>query len=293
MKKLFILITAITLISSSVLIAQVTITTDGSNGDGSAILDVKSTTKGFLPPRMSQAERDAIAIPAEGLMVYNTSTNKPNYYSGEIWMNFDGTSYSCGWPITYRGHCYETVKIGSQCWMTENLVATKYNDGTDIPHVTDSNIWSGLLSPGFCWYDNNLANYGNSYGALYNWYSVNTGKLCPDGWHVPSDSEWLSLSVYLGGEIVAGGKLKDFSTDYWNSPNTGATNESGFTGLPGGYCGIDEPLFYAVGDNGNWWSTTEVAEEFTFIWSTYSTDSNFSRGLASKRNGLSVRCLKD
>ena len=132
------------------------------------------------------------------------------------------------------GNVYQTVTIGTQVWMVENLKTTRYIDGTAIPLDTNSSTWGGLTTPGYCWY-NDSAIYGNTYGALYNWYAVNTGKLAPAGWHVPTDSEWTVLTTYLGGETVAGGKLKDTGTTYWQSPNTGATNASGFLALPGGF----------------------------------------------------------
>ncbi len=129
---------------------------------------------------------------------------------------------------------YEAVRIGSQLWMAENLKTTRYNDGTPIPLVTDSLEWDNLVTPAYCWYRNDPVTYGETYGALYNLHVVSTGILCPSGWHVPSDAEWTVLSDYLGGESVAGGKLKEAGTTHWYTPNAGATNETGFTALPGG-----------------------------------------------------------
>ena len=114
-----------------------------------------------------------------------------------------------------------------------NLKTTKYNDGTSIPNVTNDTSWSNLTTGAYCWYNNDVS-YKNPYGALYNWYAVNTGKLAPKGWHVPSDAEWTTLITYLGGESIAGGKLKEAGTTHWLSPNTEATNSTGFSALPGG-----------------------------------------------------------
>jgi uncharacterized protein (TIGR02145 family) len=132
------------------------------------------------------------------------------------------------------GNVYNTVTIGDQVWMAENLKTTKLNDGTSISNAIDNIAWASLSTPGYCWFINNRATY-EIYGALYNWYAVYTDKLCPTGWHVPSNSEWTTLTDHLGGAEVAGGKLKESGSSHWASPNTGATNVTGFTALPGGY----------------------------------------------------------
>ena len=131
------------------------------------------------------------------------------------------------------GNVYKTIVIGTQTWMAENLKVTNYNDSNSIPLVMDNSEWVALRKDAFCWYNNSEDTYKKVYGALYNAYTVSEGKLCPAGWHVPSVTEWETLCTYLGGDTVAGGKLK--STIVWNSPNTGADNSSGFTALPGGY----------------------------------------------------------
>ena len=116
------------------------------------------------------------------------------------------------------GNVYNTVTIGTQVWLKENLRTTKLNDGTEIPYVTSGGIWAGLSTPGYCYYDNSWSN-AITYGALYNWHTVNTGKLCPTGWHVPSNEEWETLITYLGGDSLVGGKLKETGTAFWESPN--------------------------------------------------------------------------
>jgi len=187
---------------------------------------------------------------------------------------------------------YPVVTINTQVWMAENLKTTKYRDGsTAIPLVTGNTDWGNLTSPGYCWYDNNIANK-DTYGALYNWYTVNTGNLCPTGWHVPTDTEWTTLTTYLGGISVAVGKLKETSTIHWLSPNTGATNESGFTSLPGCARGING-LFGSIGDYGSWWSLSEYdsADAWSRYW--YHDDSEVGRSYDNKHYGFSVRCLKD
>ena len=165
---------------------------------------------------------------------------------------FDMLSIATQGVTDYDGNHYSSVLIGSQIWMAENLKTIKYNDGTAIPLVTDATEWSNLTTHGYCWYNNDEATYGDTYGALYNWYTVETGNLCPTGWHVPTDAEWTELIDYLGGESVAGGKLKETGTTHWNSPNPGATNETGFTTLPGGYRADFNGSSGDIGNGGYW-----------------------------------------
>ncbi len=184
------------------------------------------------------------------------------------------------------GNVYGIVKIGDQVWMAENLKTTKFNDGAPIPLTTDETEWMGLTSPGYCWYDNDEPSHGDTYGALYNWYTVNTGKLCPDGWHVPTDAEWTALTDLLGGESVAGGKLKESGTLHWNSPNTGATDEVGFTALPGGF---RDSQFSQMGNLGYWWTSTvgPMRRRLNFEYS------NVHRDNSNYFYGFTVRCIKN
>jgi uncharacterized protein (TIGR02145 family) len=190
---------------------------------------------------------------------------------------------------------YNTVTIGTQVWMAENLKTTKYKDGTAILLVTDGAAWAALITPGCCWYNNDAATYKATYGALYNWYTVNTGKLCPTGWHVPTDIEWTTLTTFLGGELVAGSKLKETDVTHWLSPNTGATNESGFTALPGGYRfgSFGNGMFFSIGVSGYWWSSTEYNTYNAWYRSVDYDGSDVYRNGSSKNNGFSVRCLRD
>lgn len=126
------------------------------------------------------------------------------------------------------GNTYKIIKIGDQVWTAENLRTTRYNDGTEIPLVTDYTAWTNLTTPAYAWTNNDIGNK-SVYGALYNWFAVKTCKLCPSGWHVPTDAEWTILENHLGGISVAGGKMKETGTEHWFAPNTDATNESGFT----------------------------------------------------------------
>jgi uncharacterized protein (TIGR02145 family) len=190
------------------------------------------------------------------------------------------------------GNIYNTVTIGTQVWMKENLKTTKYNDGLSIPLVTDNLVWPYATTGAYSWYYNDEATYKATYGALYNWYTVKTGKLCPTGWHVPSDEDWTTLIDYLGGLVVAGNKLKETGTTHWLSLNTGATNETGFTALGGSFRNSDG-TFGNIRFSGYWWSATE--ESWSCTWNYYmSGDLNaVERDFHIKEFGFSVRCLMD
>ncbi len=189
------------------------------------------------------------------------------------------------------GNVYTTVSIGEQVWMVENLKTTKYNDGTEIFPEPDNAKWAALQKGAYCWYNNDDKNK-TPYGALYNFYAVETGKLCPIGWHVPGDEEWKTLEAFLGGELIAGGELKEKGTTHWGAPNVGATNGAGFTALPGGYRTVNG--YSSIGGHGFWWSSTLNAQVNTattrFIGSN-KTDFGLTGFLNT--GGLSVRCIKD
>lgn len=130
----------------------------------------------------------------------------------------DYSDISYGTMTDQEGNVYKTITIGTQTWMAENLRTTTYNDGTVIPNVTDNDEWADLSTPAYCWYDNDSATYAQTYGALYNWYTVATDSLCPTGWHVPTDAEWTILTDTLGGLTIAGGLLKETGTTHWTAP---------------------------------------------------------------------------
>jgi len=191
---------------------------------------------------------------------------------------------------------YPVVTIGTQTWMAENLKTIKYNDGTLIPLVEDGVAWAALNTPGYCWYDNNETANKATYGALYNWHSLYTTtngdkNVCPAGWQVPSSTHFTTLLTYLGGESIAGGKLKESGTTHWLAPNTGATNETGFTALPGGNR-MYQGTFADIGRNGFWWTTN--GNETTEPWYETMNRNNSSVYGArfSRNNGFSVRCIK-
>ena len=187
---------------------------------------------------------------------------------------------------------YQPLTIGSQVWMLKNLNVDHYRNGDSIPEVKDASEWAYLKTGALCYYDNNSAN-GTTYGKFYNWYAVNDSRgIAPTGWHVPSDSEWTTLAIFLGWQSVAGGKLKETGTSHWQSPNAGATNESGFTALPGGNRS-EGGSFYALGKGGYWWYSAEYSTGYAGAWMV-SNDSPFlAKDVGDKFYGVSVRCIKD
>jgi uncharacterized protein (TIGR02145 family) len=248
----------------------------------SAQLDVSSTTKGFLPPRMTIAQRSVITSPVAGLMIWCIDCNQLQVYDGSVWQNIGGTKA-----------VLPSITICSQVWMDKNLDVNKYRNGDPIPKVTDADTWAALTTGAYCYYNNDSATYAATYGKQYNWYAVNDPRgLAPEGWHVPTDFEWTTLSTCLGGVGVAGGAMKEMGTTHWTTPNTGATNISGFTGLPGG-SRLLNGTFGSVGFYGNWWCSSE---DYTTNALTrdleYSSD-NINMNSLNKRYGLSVRCLRD
>lgn len=204
----------------------------------------------------------------------------------------DGTS--CSTTVTdIDGNVYQTVQIGEQVWMAENLKTTKYKDGSAIPTGYSGSDWGELETGAYAVYDNSDPESA-TWGRLYNWYAVDDSRsICPEGWHVPSDNEYTILTDYLGGESVAGGKMKETGLEHWYSANTGATNESGFTGLPAGYRGYDNGYYTSMGYDGCFWSSSEgnSGNAWYRVLNCYS--SNVYRGSYSKQYGFSIRCLGD
>ena len=215
-------------------------------------------------------------------------------------VNCGGTIYGSDQTFTtestlltdIEGNLYNVIEIGNQVWMQENLKTTKYNDGESIPRYTilSPSGWRDLTTPVYCYNNNDSISYHDVYGPLYNGFTVETGKLCPVGWHIPTDDEFSILATYLGGESVAGGKLKELGTVHWWSPNTGATNESGFTALPGGNIAGSTGLFSSTGNVSVLWSVNPTNYTFFLMWyDKISCLVNYT----SIKDGNSVRCIKD
>jgi uncharacterized protein (TIGR02145 family) len=195
------------------------------------------------------------------------------------------------------GNIYHVVPIGGKKWLRENLQVTHYRNGDAIPNVTLDTQWKILTDGGYCVYDN-LAVNGSTYGNLYNWHALSDSRgLCPTGWHVPSESEWTELGDSLGGTITAGGKLKstgtiEQGTGLWYTPNTDATNSSGFTGLPAGYR-INYGTYYSIGNVAYFWSSSEYSADKAWLYILDANNAELGWYFDFKTNGFSVRCCKD
>ena len=275
--------------------------------DSSAALEVKSSSQGFLPPRMTTTQRNSIANPAEGLQIFNTTTKCLQIYAYGYWQNI-----YCAQPSNQNntsivtdidGNIYDTVRICNQTWTAKNINVSRYRNGDIIPQVTDAAQWASLTTGAWCWYNNDSANYGATYGKLYNWYAVNDPRgLAPQGWHVPSDGEWNKLVKYLDvvadtsclgnclQSSIAGGAMK--SINGWEGLNSGATNSSGFSGLPGG-CRNAVGQFYGSGNYSNWWSSTDFSASGAWFRNLDYNNTLVNKGGGTKGFGFSVRCVRD
>ncbi|MBN1766018.1 MAG: fibrobacter succinogenes major paralogous domain-containing protein [Sedimentisphaerales bacterium] len=191
------------------------------------------------------------------------------------------------------GRSYKTVKIGNQVWMAENLRETKYRNGDAIQRITNNSLWVYSQNGSYCVYANDGKKL-ETYGCLYNWLAVNDSRnIAPPGWHVPSDSEWQTLLDHLGGEYVAGGKIKETGTAHWKGSNAGATNESGFTALPGGYRYGNVGSFDGLGSDASFWSSTENGVHNAWYRNLLSGKTDVYREEINKHYGFSVRLLRD
>lgn len=193
------------------------------------------------------------------------------------------------------GNAYNTIQIGNQVWMSENLKTTTYSDGTPISNVEEYEEWSNLVVPAYSWYNNDSLN-SEDYGALYNFYAVETEMLCPEGWHTPTDEDWIELESFIGGAVTSGGTMKEYGTAHWKTPNTQATNETGFTALPGGYRSYNG-TFNLIRIDGYWWSSSEKSwfgQSNSVVYRNLKYDEqSIFRHVADKANGFSVRCVQN
>lgn len=297
MKKTNILFVLLFLFTTLTVAQNVGIKADGTAPDNSAMLEVGSTEKGFLMPRMTTAEIAAIASPANGLMVYCTTDGKFYVYNSTIvaWKEIKYGSgvipTNCGVINDARdGKTYNTVIIGSQCWMKENL-----NVGTRI----NSSEWqtgNGTFEK-YCNGDN-VSNC-DVYGGLYQWeemmqYSETPGVqgICPTGWHLPTQAELTTLFVYLGGKDVAGGKMKEAGTTHWSDPNVDASNSSGFTALPGGLRQTNGSTTL-LGITCHFWSSSKKDDLFSFSIILGNDMPEITYAFWERWMGMSVRCIKN
>jgi len=188
------------------------------------------------------------------------------------------------------GNTYATVTIGEQIWMAENLRTSRFNNGREITHIESRRKWADTREPAYSWYQNDKSSFQDTYGALYNWYTVEHGNLCPEGWRVPDNTDWDELSSHLG--VNAGGHLKEAGTDHWNTTSEADDNKTGFTALPGGSRQADG-TFEALGEWGNWWSTSESSETNALYVYLFRASTTMGKFDTYKDNGFSVRCLKN
>ncbi len=267
-------------------IANPTISLTTKTNNGSGIGTFSSSLTGLLPNTTYYVR------------AYATNSARTGY-GNEVTVTTSNSSTAVNIPCPgtptvkdIDGNTYNTVLIGTQCWLRSNLKVSKYKNGDAIPTELNNGTWSSTTSGAYTIYNNDNANDA-IYGKLYNWYAVADNRgLCPNGWHVPTDAEWTTVTNYLGGESVAGGKMKATGTTYWNNPITSATTESGFSALPGG-CRINFGNFINIRDNAFFWSATENNSFSAFFRNLNSSTGNVFRDDLIKRFGFSVRCIKD
>lgn len=227
------------------------------------------------------------AVNSEGT-VFGGDTLFTTLKTSENYLAFN-PAITYGTLTDIEGNIYKTVQIGSQTWMAENLRTLKLNDGVDIPYSETAIEWNPLETASYCWINSDTS----VYGALYNWYTVSSGKLCPEGWSVPSDQDWTDLTDYLGGQAEAGKLLKETGTRHWLTSSVNITNDSGFTALPGGYRN-QNGTFGNVTQSGYFWTSTEDSENGTaFFRSMYYGYSNVDKSSGNLKSGFSVRCIMD
>lgn len=202
------------------------------------------------------------------------------------------TTDSAGTVTDIDGNIYRTIKIGDQWWTADNIKVTHYRNGDAIPNVTDGSTWASLTTGAYCNYNNDEANVA-TYGRLYNWYAAADGRnIAPAGWHLPSDIEWQTLIDYLGGDAVAGWKLKETGTTHWLPPNSG-TDEGGFAALPGGYRGSNYAVFADLGNYACFWTSTAISSSYAWYRSISYNYADVSHYDSRKFYAFSVRCVKD
>jgi len=286
---------------TTVIVSDITPTTATCGGnvtsDGGATVTARGVCWSTIPnPETS----DALTFDGTGTGNFISSltgllTNRL-YYVKAYATNSAGTGYGDQVSFTSNyfdidGNVFHAIQIGTQEWMVENLKVTRFNDGTEILLVEDCQAWSNLTASGYCWYDND-PNFKIPYGALYNGYAVDNPKLCPSGWHVPNMDEWMTLVTYLGGDSVAGGNMKEAGLFHWASPNTGATNSSGFTALPQG-SRFSDGNFHNITWNANFWifdgTSYGQADILNLVWQS----AQVYWIPRSKTAGNPVRCIRN
>lgn len=256
--------------------------------NNSAKVDISSTNKGFLPPRMSFAQRNAIPNPATGLVIWCSDCREMQVYDGYLWKNMSGYAAS--------GVSVPSIRICNDVWMLKNLAVRTYRNGDSIPVVTDPVAWSNLTTGAMCWQYNSPNLYDSIFGPLYNWYAVSDPRgLAPVGWHVSTQNEWINAGECLGGDSIANIRMRDTSNLWnYNLPNVvRANNSSGFTGLPGGYRQEDGGFTSLGTDGGFWWTARESNASSAFLYYLVYDGAMILSGTVIKKSGASVRCVRD
>ncbi|MFO7615325.1 MAG: fibrobacter succinogenes major paralogous domain-containing protein [Bacteroidales bacterium] len=263
----------------------------------------------YTPIDPGEVSGGSIVTPGAGIqLVWDGRVSYAGIASDMARIRITAITYPCGDPITdIDGNVYNTVLIGEQCWMAENLKTTRYRNEIPIENIPDNTDWRNSTTGAYAWYDNDIS-WKDSFGALYNWYAVNdTNGLCPPGWHVPSDAEWTALSDYVSsqsgyicdsnsewiGKALAATTVWDTSTNICvpgNNPT--ANNVTGFSGLPGGFRSFSGG-FGSVGKNGVWFSSTEFEDDYALYRSINFSLPKLNPGHHPKYYGFSVRCIKD
>lgn len=295
----------------------------GAAPDASALLDLSSTDKGFL---ITRADTANILSPAFGLMTLSPIDSCLYMYSGLAWKSMGGVGINCSctsmpstppspsdWAcgdaiLDIDGNSYGTVEIGSQCWMTSNLNVTKFNDGSPIHQEVDNNTWNTYTQPAFCWYDNDATN-GDTYGALYNWFVIDKGNVCPTGWHVPTDAEWCQMENAVETDVdpdcntfgMRGVEVgKNLKASTWDGDNL-----TGFTGLPSGYrwggqvpASSNKGAFSSIGSLTQIWTATANGVSPSGFPAALKRNLNSGEGRVfrqrvAKQHGLPIRCVQD
>ena len=197
----------------------------------------------------------------------------------------------------YDGNVYHTIQIGTQTWMVENLITTHYRNGDSIANVQDSVQWGNQSNGAYCFYADSIYNKIN-YGLLYNWYAASDTGIAPKGFHVAADSDWNKLIAYLGGDSIAGSKMRDLDTTFWYSPNIAYNDTAGFAALPCGYRAFDTAVvnafqYYGLNYKGYWWSTTSLSNGYASAWHISGDSLGIYHDSLDYRFGLGVRCVKN
>lgn len=274
---------------------------DYKEGVSSAVLDLNSQQAGFLMPRMTKSQREAILEPAKGLILFQTDAESGFYYNAgspedPMWVILSyitGTmeEVSCGgmlWDVD--GNRYPTVHIGDDLWMAENLRVTNFRNGEPIPAMQSASAWTGTNLPAYSVYDN-MPGHITTFGLLYNGYVIqHPSGICPEGWMVPEESHWYALADQVGGTETSGQKLK--AARYWDVITPNALNSSGFSALPSGYRSAGDGVFLSVRSSGGWWAGSDNTRSALSAFMLHASNDELTSQSVELNEGFAIRCVK-